>query len=75
MASRVADFVYTLLVDVFNAADTADYAMQAIVAAGSHDLGPKVGRVEPAEEWTVEKIRQRAARLDSDKGPRGDFDD
>jgi fructose/tagatose bisphosphate aldolase len=75
MANRVADFVYTMLVEVFNADDTADYARQAIVDAGSHDLGPKVGRVEPAGEWTVEKIRQRAARLDSDKGPQGDFDD
>lgn len=75
MASRVADFVHTMLVEVFNAADTADYARQAIVDADSHDLGPKVGRVESAEEWTVEKIRQRAALLDSDKGPQGDFDD
>lgn len=75
MASRVADFVYTMLVDVFNASDTADYAMQKIIDAGSHDLGPKVERMEPLEEWTMEKIKNRAAQLDTDKGPQGNFDD
>jgi len=75
MAKRVEDFVYTLLVDVFNATDTADYAKNILVEAGSYDLGPKVGTLEPAEEWSVEKIREKAALLDTDKGPEGDFDD
>jgi fructose/tagatose bisphosphate aldolase len=75
MAKRVEDFVYTLLVDVFNAADTADHAKQAIVDAGSYDLGPKVERLEQPEEWSEEKIRGKAALLDTDKGPEGDFDD
>ena len=75
MARRVEDFVYTMLVEVFNAGDTARYAVEAILEAGSYDLGPKTGRIESPEEWTEEKIRARARELDSDKGPEGDFDD
>lgn len=75
MARRVDDFVYTMLVEVFNAGDTARQGVDAILAAGSYDLGPKVGRLESPEAWTVEKIRQRATMLDTDKGPEGDFDD
>ncbi|BCO08946.1 ketose-bisphosphate aldolase [Desulfolithobacter dissulfuricans] len=75
MARRVEDFVYTMLVEVFNAGDTARYAVDAILEAGSFDLGPKTGRIESPEEWTEEKIREKAARLSTDKGPEGDFDD
>ena len=75
MARRVDDFVYTLLVEVFNAGGTARYAVDAILEAGSYDLGSEVGRKESPEEWTEEKIRSRAAELDTDKGPEGDFDD
>ncbi len=75
MSRRVNDFVYTLLTEVFNAGGTARYAVDAILAAGSYDLGPKAGRKESPEEWTEEKIRSRAAELDTDKGPAGDFDD
>jgi fructose/tagatose bisphosphate aldolase len=75
MARRVENFVYSLLVEVFNAGDTARHGVEAILEAGSYDLGPKCGRVESPEEWTEEKIRARAAILDTDKGPEGDFDD
>lgn len=75
MAKRVEDFVYTLLVDVFNASDTADYAKNILAEAGSYDLGPKVGILELAENWSVEKIREKAVLLDTDKGPEGDFED
>lgn len=75
MARRVEDFVYTLLVEVFNAADTARYGVEALLEAGSYDLGPKTGRIEPLEEWSESEIRKRAATLDTDKGPEGDFDD
>ncbi len=75
MATRVADFVYTMLVDVFNAADTAPLAIEAIIKAGSYDLGSKIESIEDAAEWTPEKIKARAATLDGDKGPEGDFDD
>jgi fructose/tagatose bisphosphate aldolase len=75
MCSRVEEFVYRLLVEVFNAGDTASLAIEAILAAGSYDLGAKVGRLEDPDQWTEEKIIARAAAIDSDKGPAGDFDD
>ncbi|MDH3346785.1 MAG: class II fructose-bisphosphate aldolase [Desulfobulbaceae bacterium] len=75
MTRRVEDFVFTLLTEVFNAGDTAHYAVQEILRAGSYDVGSKTGRIEAQEDWTVEDIRQRAALMDTDKGPEGDFDD
>lgn len=75
MCRGVEDFVYELLTRVFNAADTAPIAVDAILKAGSHDLGPKAERVEDPKLWTEEKIREKALRLKGDKGPKGDFDD
>jgi fructose-bisphosphate aldolase class II len=75
MARRVEDFVFILLADVFNASETAQFGVEAILAAGSYDLGPKTGRIESAEDWTEAKIRERATTLTSDKGPQGHYDD
>ncbi len=77
MAKRVEDFVYNLLVNVFNAADTAPLAIEAILKAGSYDLGPKVGRMDDPSEWTPEKIRQKAAKITKSEGSevKGEFDD
>ncbi|MCL2790601.1 MAG: class II fructose-bisphosphate aldolase [Desulfobulbus sp.] len=75
MARRVENFVYTMLVEVFNAADTARFGVEAILEAGSYDLGPKSGRIDSLENWTVEKIRERAAAVNTDKGPAGNYDD
>jgi fructose-bisphosphate aldolase class II len=75
MCKRVEEFVYELLVDVFNAGDTATLATEAILKAGSYDLGSKAERLEDPGRWTEEKIRLRAAKLKGDKGPKGDFDD
>ena len=75
MVKRVEDFVYNLLVNVFNAQDSAPLGIKAILEKGSYDMGPKVGRIEDPAQWTGEKIARRAASLDSDKGPEGDFDD
>lgn len=75
MVQGVEDFVYNLLTQVFNAQDTAPMALEAILEAGSHDLGPKIKRIEDPSQWTEDKIRERAASLDPDKGPAGDFDD
>ncbi len=75
MARRVEDFVYTMLVEVFNAGNTARDAVEVLLEAGSYDIGPKTGRVESPEDWTRDKIIARAAELDTDKGPEGDFDD
>ncbi len=75
MCQGVADFVYDLLVHVFNAKDSADYCIEAIVKANSYDPGPKANKIESATDWTHEKIIEKAALLDTDKGPDGDFDD
>jgi fructose-bisphosphate aldolase, class II len=75
MAKGVEEFVFELLTSVFNAADTAPLAIEAILKAGSHDPGPKISRLENPAEWTPEKIAQKAKALDGDKGPAGDFDD
>jgi len=75
MAKGVEDFAYKLITDVFNAQDTAPLAMEAVLKAGSYDLGPKVARMEDPAQWTDDKIRERAGPLKGDKGPVGDFDD
>lgn len=75
MAKRVEEFVYKMLADVLNAKDTAPLAIDAIIKAGSHDLGPKGSLIEDPAHWTKEKIIERAGSLHGDKGPAGNFDD
>ncbi len=75
MAGRVADFIYDMMVNVFNAKDTAPLGIEAILEAGSFDLGPKGRRIEDPAEWTEAKIREKASHLKGDKGPEGDFSD
>ena len=75
MIKRVEEFVYGMLVNVLNAKDTASFAINAILEAGTYDPGPKASRIEDPDEWTSEKIVRRAATIDSDKGSQGNFDD
>lgn len=75
MCRRVEDFTYSILTTTFNAGDTADLAIEAILAANSHDPGPKVSRLEDPANWDQEAIIAKATELDTDKGPEGDFDD
>jgi fructose-bisphosphate aldolase class II len=75
MINRVEEFAYNMLVNVFNAKDTAPLAINAILEAGTYDPGPKASRIENPDEWTPDRIVQRAETLVSDKGPKGDFDD
>ena len=75
MAKAVEDFAYGMMVKVFNGTDTAQLAIDAIVKAGSYDLGAKSGRIENPAEWTNEKIAKKAKTLQSGKGPEGNFDD
>ncbi|MGO9566163.1 MAG: ketose-bisphosphate aldolase, partial [Desulfomonilaceae bacterium] len=60
---------------VLNGHDTAPLAIEAILKAGSYDLGPKASRIEDPAEWTEEKIRKKAGSLAGDKGPKGNFED
>ncbi len=73
MTGAVEEFVYELLVDIFNAEDTAEIAKELILEAGSHDLGPKAEQIEKEEDWTIEKIKQMED-LRKDIGD-GDYDD
>jgi fructose-bisphosphate aldolase, class II len=75
MAQNVEDFVHNLITNVFNGADTAPLAVEAILKAGSYDLGPRATRLEDPAEWTEEKIREKAKTLSGEKGPSGDFED
>lgn len=75
MSKRVEDFVYNMLVNVFNAEGTGSLAKELILKAGSYDLGSKGQQLENPDEWTKELIIERAKSLDVDKGPEGDFDD
>ncbi|MBI5569705.1 MAG: class II fructose-bisphosphate aldolase [Desulfomonile tiedjei] len=75
MAEAVEDFVYNMIANVFNAADTAPLAIEAILKAGSYDLGPKGTRIEDPAAWAMDKISKRAESLAPDKGPEGNFED
>ena len=75
MTKRVEDFVYTILVNVFNAEGTGSIARDLLAEADSYDLGPKVGRLEDTGEWSREKIIERARTLAVNVGPAGNFDD
>ena len=75
MAKGVEDFVYELLTKVFNAQDTAPLAIEAILKAGSYNLRPKTKRIENPADWTEQKIKERASKLQMEKGPKGNFDD
>lgn len=75
MAKRVEDFVYNMLISVFNAQDTAPLAVEAILKTGGYDPGPKGERIENPAEWTPEKIVARGKNINATKGPGGNFDD
>ncbi|MGD0398357.1 MAG: class II fructose-bisphosphate aldolase [Syntrophobacteraceae bacterium] len=62
MAKNVEDFVYGLLTEVFNAKDTAPLGIEAILKAGSYDLGPKSTRIEDPALWTEDQIREMAKK-------------
>lgn len=75
MVERVEKFVHHLLVDVFNASDTAPIAIEMILKNGSYDPGPKASRIEDPAEWTPERIAQKAGGVNAKKGSAGNFDD
>jgi len=75
MVNRVERFVYNMLVNVFNAENTAPLAIAEILKVGSYDPDPKSERIQDPAEWTPDLITKRAASIQSDKGPQGDFED
>jgi len=75
MARRVEEFAYKMMVNVFNAENTASLAIEAILQTGGYDPGPKAERTENPDDWTAAKVIQKASTITSDKGEAGDFDD
>lgn len=75
MIKGVEDFVYNMLINVFNAENTADIVKEQILKAGSYDAGAKAEKIENLQNWTKEKIIANASNITTDKGPDGDFDD
>jgi len=75
MTRAVEDFACKMMSEVLNGRDTAPLAVEAILKAGSFDLGPKGSRLHDPVDWTDEKIVEKAGSIVSDKGPAGKFDD
>jgi fructose-bisphosphate aldolase class II len=75
MTKGVEDFVYKLLTEVFSADGTAPLVYEAIMKANGYDPGNKVGRLEDPANWTEALIIEKASKLNTDKGPAGNFDD
>ncbi len=75
MVERVRAFAYDMIVNVLGSGNTAPLVIDDILATKSYDPGPKGKPIEDPGEWSLEKIKEKAAALDSDKGPEGDFDD
>jgi len=75
MSKRVEEFIYKMLVNVFNAQDTAPIVISSILDSGTYDPGPKTKRLEDPVEWTTEKIVKKAESFITGKGPKGNFDD
>jgi fructose-bisphosphate aldolase, class II len=75
MAKAVEDFIYGLLINVFNTNDTAQIVIENILSKKSYDPGLKAEKIESEKEWTREKILEKALRISSNKGPKGNFDD
>ncbi len=73
MTKNVEEFVYHLLVDVFNAKDTADIAKKLILEAKTYDLGPKgEKKLKMNLSGALKKIKAMEA---SQKQGSGDYDD
>jgi fructose-bisphosphate aldolase class II len=75
MVKGVEDFVYDLLINVFNAQDTAPLAIDVILNGNSFVIKPKAERIDDPADWTEDKIRERASEILSNKGSEGNFDD
>jgi fructose-bisphosphate aldolase, class II len=63
MVKGVEEFVYNMIVNVLNSKDTAPLGIEAILKAKSYDLGSKAARIEDPNEWTKEKIEEKAKVL------------
>ncbi len=67
MSKRVEGFIYNMLVNVFNARDTAPILISSILDSGTCDPGSKTKRLEDPVEWTPEQIVKKAKSIISNK--------
>ena len=63
MVKGVEHFAYKMMTEVFNSRDSGPLAIEAVLKAGSYDLGPKINRLEDPSQWTESKIIERAGHL------------
>ncbi len=75
MAHRVEEFTYKMMTQVLNSADTAQFGIEALLKAGSYDVGPKGSPKEDPAKWTEAQIIERGKSLTPEKGPAGNFED
>ncbi len=75
MAKGVEEFAFKMMTEVLNSGDTDQLAIEALLKAGSYDVGPKGSLLEDPAHWTREQIIERAKGLKSDKGAKGNFED
>jgi fructose-bisphosphate aldolase class II len=75
MAHGVEEFAYKMMTEVLNSADTAQFGIEALLKAGSYDMGPKGSPIDDPAQWTEELILERAKSLAADKGAAGHFED
>jgi len=75
MSKDVEEFVFGLLTTVFNTTDTAPLVIDEILTTQSHDPGFKAEQIESKDDWTTQKIMEKASRITSDKSLEGNFDD
>lgn len=73
MVKRVEDFVYKMMTDVLYSADTAQLGIDALLKAGSYDLGPKGSPTEDPSQWTEAQIVERAKRRRVRQGTEGEL--
>lgn len=73
MTMGVRDFLVPFMKDVCNSSGTGSLLIETILETGSHDPGPKVGRIEDPAEWTDEKIAEKVKEISQNKGEEGDF--
>jgi fructose-bisphosphate aldolase class II len=75
MVKGVEEFAFKMMTEVLNGGDTDRLAIEALLKAGSYDVGPKGSVLEDQAHSTREQIIERAKHLKSDKGPGGNFED
>lgn len=58
MIKGVEEFVYNMIINVFNSEDTAPLVFEDILDCGGYDPGPNAERIEDPALWTSDKILQ-----------------